>query len=149
VLFYFIYKVKELKKSFLTYPLIKYPLYFLVIGFFVSFIISIYEIYKVKNAFNNNTFSIAKGAIEKFYPMNKLGHENESFIVDGVLFIIHYTGNTPNQKTLFYTMTKNIHGPIKRNNQQVIIYYIKLFNNNKIIRTYVEKNNIKNNTLLD
>ncbi|PLY06730.1 MAG: hypothetical protein C0625_08080 [Arcobacter sp.] len=135
---YFIYKVKEFKMNYFTL-LSKYILYFLLVGFFVNFMISIYEIYKVKNAFRNITFLTAKGVIEKFHPMNKLGHEYESFIVDGKLFKISYTGNNHNKKTLFYTMTKNRNGPIKKNGQEVIIHYIKVFNNNKIIKFYVKK----------
>lgn len=139
VVIYFIYKIKELKKSFITFTFIKFVLYFFLIGLFLEFITSIYETYKVKDALKNNSFLIVKGTIKKFHPMSKFGHDYESFIVNDIIFKIPYTDNSPGKKTLFYSMIKNMDGPIKENNQQVVIYYIQLFNSNKIIQLYIKK----------
>lgn len=88
-----------------------------------------YNYYKnnkdVSSAFKNRTYKQVEGNIKNLYAMQTSGHETEKFDVNGVHFEIVYTGDYPNTKTLFYTLTKNRDGPIQKNGQRVKIYYIE------------------------
>jgi len=90
-----------------------------------------------KNAVESKKFYICKGKIENFHAMPKWGHDREYFDVNGTHFEILYTGDYPNSKTLFYTLTKHRNGPIQRNGQKVKIHYITIDGQNKIIKLWV------------
>jgi len=79
----------------------------------------------IKNILDNNNFLIVSGKIKNFHAMPKNGHDAERFDVNGTHFEIEYTGDYPNAKTLFYTLTKNRKGPIQKNGQRVKIHYIE------------------------
>ena len=101
----------------------------------------IYEKYnninKIRDSINNQSYSIVDGEIDNLVIMPKGGHALESFTVNDILFKISYTGNYPESKTLYYTLTKNRNGPIHRNGQKVKIYYIPVNRDNKIIKMWV------------
>ena len=102
---------------------------FLIVAFSGMIVYGEYSGYitkkKVQEAFQKGTYNIVEGKIENFYAMPKSGHDTERFDVQGVHFEIIYTGNKPTNKTLFYTLTKNMNGPITHNGQKVKLYYIK------------------------
>ena len=106
--------------------------FFLFLSLVVFAIIQLFGIVKfyttqkeIIKALKNKTYSTTEGYIKNFHAMPKSGHDAESFNVNGIHFEILYTGNFPNAKTQFYTLTKNRNGPIKKNGQKVKIYYIK------------------------
>jgi hypothetical protein len=103
------------------------------------FALNIYDNYKVKQVFKYSSYQVEEGKIYNFKPMPKSGHGQESFEVNGKYFSIGYTGNYPKTKTLFYTLTKNRNGPIKKNGQKVKIFYIDILGKNKIIKMWIEK----------
>lgn len=80
---------------------------------------------KIRDSINNQSYSIVDGEVDNLVIMPKGGHALESFTINDVLFEISYTGNYPESKTLYYTLTKNRNGPIQRNGQKVKIYYIE------------------------
>lgn len=92
---------------------------------------------KVKTTIKTKTYKTIKGKIKNFYAMPKVGHDTERFDVNNVHFKILYTGNNPDDKTLFYTLTKNRNGPIQRNGQKVKIHYITINGENEIIKMWV------------
>ena len=118
---------------FLLYEMHKYKthkfVYFLFIPMIVMTHIGIYDNYRdtktVKLAFKNKSYKVVEGLIEGFHAMHKSGHESEYFDVNGTYFAIVYSGDYPDEKTLFYTLTKNRNGPITKNGQRVKIYYIQ------------------------
>jgi hypothetical protein len=115
----------------------------IVIIFFIT--LSLYGVYE-KNKLSNfiedsmkfKKYDVVEGKIKKFHIMPKSGHDYESFEVNNKYFEIVYTGNYPDVKTLYYTLTKNRKGPIKYNGQQVKIYYLRIDGKNKIIKMWIE-----------
>ena len=79
--------------------------------------------------YENREFQIVEGVVEKFHPMPYSGHEQESFIVNGVYFeysdfLVHYAFNN----------TASHGGPIYKNGQQVRLSYINSGGVNKILK---------------
>jgi len=91
----------------------------------------------VADAIKSQKFYVCKGIIRNFHAMPKGGHEAEYFDVNDTHFEILFTGDYPNSKTLFYTLTKNRNGPIQKNGQKVKIHYIIVGGENKIIKMWV------------
>lgn len=140
-------------------------LVFIIITFMTMSGYGIFESYThkqlVRDAFINKSFKCVEGNIENLHIMPKNGHDSERFDINGIHFEIGYTGDYPNAKTLFYTLTKNRNGPIQKNGQKVKIYYIEddlpklcipftdrciIFNENqknKIIKMWVYKEGIE------
>lgn len=105
---------------------------FIVVVFILFLTMSAYGIFErytnkklVREALINKSFKYVEGSIENLHIMPKSGHDLEWFDVNGTHFEIVYTGDFPNAKTLFYTLTKNRNGPLRKNGQRVKIYYIE------------------------
>lgn len=131
IIVYYIFRIEIQKKIIST-----------IIIFFISF--SIYGIYKkaqssefIQESIRLHNHEVVEGKIEKFHIMPLFGHDLESFEVNDKFFEIVYTGNYPNTKTLYYTLTKNRKGPITHNGQKVKIYYLNINDENKIIKMWV------------
>ena len=84
----------------------------------------------------NKTYSIVEGNVSNFKRGNcKKPFKEESFSVNNVSF--KYMPEY--QNSLFFKKGSCYGGPIRQNGQQVKIYYIKLFGNNKIIKLWIGK----------
>jgi len=83
------------------------------------------QIEYVKNVINKKKYIVIEGEIKNLKAMPTSGHTTEDFDIGDVHFKISFTGNSPDDKTLFYTMTKYRDGPIQKNGQKVKIYYIE------------------------
>jgi len=130
-------KLRHYKDS--RIKLLNFIFIFFLLGVSVAVFKEVTEYYYCYKAIKNNSYKIVRGKISNFDPMFKDGHKLEKFTVKNIDFYISYTGNYPDKKTLFYTLTKTHNGPIQHNGQYVIIYYISIFGDNKIIKMFLAR----------
>lgn len=78
---------------------------------------------EIHKSFLDKSYKVLVGEIKNLKPMHPSGHGLETFEVNGISFSTSY-GNTSEDNTFFFNLTKAYGSPIRRNGQKVKIFYL-------------------------